>query len=178
MPHGPLKTKEKSYLTDAPLSDMPNTVKFYQAGLLHCQYNIHACWPSATPCREWLYRCSCNIYACWPSVAATNTAAVQTCLLVECCCKMDSCHSISMPADFLPLNPACLLAMCFSVCHNCWHGVSLSAVPVVWCLTLGHAFWCGASISAVPAGVVPHYRACLVVWYLTFSHVCLCGASL
>ena len=38
MPPGPLEIKEESYLTDAPPSDMPtNTVKLYQARLLHCQ---------------------------------------------------------------------------------------------------------------------------------------------
>ena len=42
MPPGPLENKEKSYLADAPSSDMPaNTVKLYQPRLLHCQYNIH-----------------------------------------------------------------------------------------------------------------------------------------
>ena len=42
-PLGPLKIKEKSYLTDAPLSDMPtNNVKLYQPRLIHCPYNIHA----------------------------------------------------------------------------------------------------------------------------------------
>ena len=41
--HGTLEIKEKSYLTDAPPSDMPiNTVKLYQPRLLHCQYNLHA----------------------------------------------------------------------------------------------------------------------------------------
>ena len=40
---GPLEIKEKSYLTDAPPSDMPtNNVKLYQPRLLHSQYNIHA----------------------------------------------------------------------------------------------------------------------------------------
>ena len=34
--------KEKSYLADAPPSDMPtNNVKLYQPRLLHCQYKIH-----------------------------------------------------------------------------------------------------------------------------------------
>ena len=43
MPPGTLEIKEKSYLTDTPPSDMStNTVKLYQPGLLHCQYNIHA----------------------------------------------------------------------------------------------------------------------------------------
>ena len=41
MPPGLLEIKEKSYLTDAPLLDMPtNNVKFYQPRLLQCQYNI------------------------------------------------------------------------------------------------------------------------------------------
>ena len=43
MSPGPLEIKEKSYLTNAPPSDMPtNTVKLYQPRLLHCQCNIHA----------------------------------------------------------------------------------------------------------------------------------------
>ena len=43
MPPGPLEIKEKSYLIDAPPSDMPtNTVKLYQPRPIHCQYNIHA----------------------------------------------------------------------------------------------------------------------------------------
>ena len=43
MPPDPLEIKEKSYLTDAPPSDMPTSnVKLYQPRLLHCQYNIHA----------------------------------------------------------------------------------------------------------------------------------------
>ena len=42
MPPGPLEIKEKSYLTDAPPSDMStNNVKLYQPRLLQCQYNIH-----------------------------------------------------------------------------------------------------------------------------------------
>ena len=76
MPHGPLEIKEKNYLTDASPSDMPtNNVK-------DC-YIVNTTYMS---CKELL--CRCNIYACWPSVTVTNTAAVQTCLLVECCCKM------------------------------------------------------------------------------------------
>ena len=43
MPPGPLEIKEKSYLTDAPPTDMlTNNVKLYQPRLLYCQYNIHA----------------------------------------------------------------------------------------------------------------------------------------
>ena len=41
MPPGPLEIKEKSYLTDAPPSNMPtNNVRLYQPRLLHCQYNV------------------------------------------------------------------------------------------------------------------------------------------
>ena len=56
------------------------------------------------PCRE-LCRCSCNIYARWPSVTVTNTSVVQTCLLVECCCKMDACWTVAT-------HLACLLTFC------------------------------------------------------------------
>ena len=46
MPSDPFEIKEKSYLTDAPPSDMPTkmptkTVKLYQPIMLHNQYNIH-----------------------------------------------------------------------------------------------------------------------------------------
>ena len=100
------------------------------------------------PCRDLLYRCSCNIYACWPSVTVCNTAAVQTCLLVEYCCKMDACcgHSINMPADLF-----------HSILHVCWR--------------------C-ASLYAIPAGMVSHYQPCLLVWCLIFSRACWRGASI
>ena len=124
MPPGPLKIKKKSYSTDASPSGMPtNTVKLYQARLLlHCRCNIHPCWSNATPCRDLLSCCSC-----WPSVfTATNTATGWVLLLDWC--MLDRCHS-TMHADLLPLNPACLLVLCFSICHTCWHGVSLTDVP-------------------------------------------------
>ena len=92
-------------------------------------------------------------------------------------------HSISMPVDLLPLNIACLLAVCFSICYTCWYGVSLSAVPagmvsnyqpclLVWCFIIGHAFWCSASLMVMSSGVVPHYRPCLLALYLTIGHAC------
>ena len=47
-----------------------------------------------------------------------------------------------MAADFLPLNPACLLVLCFSICHTYFYGVSLSAVPVgLMPHYIGQAFW-------------------------------------
>ena len=118
----------------------------------------------------------------WPSVfTATNTAAVQICLLVECCCKMES------------------LGLCHSILHVCWCCASQSAIPVgmvshyrlyllmwyfnisptvlVWCLSIGHAFWCGASLQAMPSGVVPHYQPCLLVCCLTISRAFRRGAS-
>ena len=97
--------------------------------------------------RELLWRCSCNIYAFWPNVTVTNTAAVRTCLLVECCCKLDACWTVAIqPAClqiFFSLNIACLLALSFSICYTCWYGVSLSAVS---------------------AGMVSHYQLCLRMW--------------
>ena len=134
------------------------------------------------PCRGLLCHCSCIIYACWPSVAVTNTAVGQTCLL-------DCCHSISMPADLLLLNDACLLALCFSICYTCWYGVSLSVMSagivshyqpclLVCRIIIGHDFWFGTSQSAMPVGVVPYYRSCLLVWCLTISHACWRGTSL
>ena len=97
-----------------------------------------------------------------------------------------------MLAGSLPLNLACKLVLCFSICHTCWYGVSLSAVPagvmphyrpyllmwclnispaeLVWCLSVGHAFWCGVSLQAIPSGVVPHYQPCLLVCCLTIGH--------
>ena len=96
-----------------------------------------------------LCRCSCNKYVFWSSVTSTNTTAVQTCLLVKWCarwvlagllplnqyacrsfttqsvCLPSFYHSISMPADLLPLIPACLLVLCISICNTCVNGVSL-----------------------------------------------------
>ena len=100
-------------------------------------------------CRELLCRCSCSIYACWPSVTVTNTAAVQTCLLVECCCKVDAYWTVTTQL-------ACLLTFCNPILHVCW--------------------LC-ASLSAIPAGMVSHYQPCLLVWCLTISRACWWGAS-
>ena len=74
MPPGPLKIKEKNYLAHASPSDMQtNTVKLYQARLLHCQYNIHAWWSSATPC---VAATAAYIYLHAGLVSLTSTAAV------------------------------------------------------------------------------------------------------
>ena len=102
-------------------------------------------------------------------------------------------HAYWLPADLLPLDIACLLALCFSICYTCWYGVSLSracrygislsAVPtgmvlhyrsclLVWYLTISHACWCGASLWDMPSGLVPHYRPCLLAWYLTIGLAC------
>ena len=158
------------------------TCQLYQARLLLCQYNMHACWSSAFPCRELLCCFSCNIYACQSSVTDTNTAAVQIWLLVECCCKMDACWTVAAQLS-------CLSIFCHLIVHVCWRCASLTAITggmvahyqpclLVWCLSLGDAFGRGASLSAMPAGVVPHYRSCLLVWFLTISHSCWYGASL
>ena len=103
MPPRLLEIKEKSFLTDAPQSDMhTNTVKLISQD---CYIVI--------PCRELLCSCSCNIYVCWPSVTVTNTAAVQTCLPVECCCKMGASWTVATQS-------ACLLTFCYSKLHVCW----------------------------------------------------------
>ena len=125
------------------------------------------------PCRDLLCHCSCNINACWPSVTVINTAAIQTCLLVECCCKMDACRTVATQSEclltFSSLNSACLLQPCVVLLYLLY--------LLVWCLTFSRVCWYGVSLSDVPAGVVLHYRSCLLVWYLTISHACLCGAS-
>ena len=146
------------------------------------------------PCRELLYRCSCNIYACWPSVTVRSQ---------HLSCSKHAYWSstaarwmlaglwplISMPADLLPLNNACLLVVCFSICYCCWYGVSLSAVPagvllhyrsclLALYLTISHACWCCASLKAMYAGVVPHCRSCLLAWRVTIGHACWRGTSI
>ena len=123
------------------------------------------------PCRELLCRCSCNIYVCWPSVTVTNTAAVQTCLLVECCCKMDACWTVA-------IQSACLLTFCQSIYMSAGGVLLYLLYLLVWFLTISPACWYVVLLSAVPAGLVLHYRACILVWYLTISHACLCVASL
>ena len=135
------------------------------------------------PCRELLCRCSSNIYACWPSVTFTNTTDVQTCLLIECCCKIDACWTVATQS-------ACLLTFCHSIMHVCW--LLYLLYLLVWCLTISRVCWYGVSLSAMPAGVVlhyrsfllfgtslsampvgvvPHFRSCLLVWCLTIGHV-------
>ena len=102
MPPGPLKMKEKT-----PPADMStNTVKPNQAFLL-LRASITYMIASPVPLR--VERClicrhSCSKYTRWPSATATSTSAVQTCLLVECCCKMEA------------LNPACPLVWWFYIC--------------------------------------------------------------
>ena len=71
----------------------------------------------------------CKMGACW----TVDTQSI---------CLSIFYHSISMPADLLPLIPACLLVLCICICHTCVYGVSLSAVPAV---------------------VEPHYSPCLLV---------------
>ena len=119
------------------------------------------------PRRDLLCRCSYYIYACWHSVTVTNTAAVQTCLLVECCCKIDTCSTVATQS-------ACLLTFCHSILQVCRRCASLSAIPagmvshyqpslLVWCFIIGRAFWFGTSLSAMHVGKVSHYRQCLLV---------------
>ena len=102
-------------------------------------------------------------------------------------------------AKSLPLKAASQLVLCFSICHTCWYGVLISAMPagvmphyrpyllmwclnislavLVWCLSIGHAFKCGASLHAMPSRVVPHSQSCLLVCCLTIGHAFWRGAS-
>ena len=153
--------------------------------MLCFQCNIHACWSSETP---WLCRCSCNKYVFWTSVTSSNTAAVQTCLLVKCCARwvlagplllnQYACRSFTtqscMLAGVVYLYLPYLLVWCLTISRAYWCDASLSAMPsdvlshhrpclLVCCLIIGHAFGCGSSLSTMPIGVVPHYRPCLLV---------------
>ena len=107
------------------------------------------------------------MYACWPSVTVTNTAAVQTYLLVECYCKMDACWTV-----------ATLLTFCHSILHVCWRCASLMLYLLVWCLTLSRACLYGVSLSAMPAGIVCHYQPCLLAWCFIIGHAFWFGTSL
>ena len=121
---------QREKLLNAPPPDMPtNSVKPYQACLC---YVANVTFKFAEPVPLCVESCNCNKYACWASA-------------VECCCKMNA-YSISMPANHLLLNPACMIS-----------GASLSAIPacvvphyqpclLLWCLNIGHACWCGASL--------------------------------
>ena len=138
MPPGPLKIKYKRYSADAPNSDMPtNTVKLYQARLLlHCQCNEHACWSSATSCREFLSCCSCNIYTCWPSVLCFSTC--NTCW-----------YGVSLstvPAGVVPSFRPYPLVWCLTISRACWCDASLKGMPSGVAPHYHHACWCDASL--------------------------------
>ena len=103
------------------------------------------------------------------------TTAVGTCLLVECCWKMDACWTVATQS-------ACLPIFCHSTMNSRWSGASLSVIPagvlshyqpclLIYCLTIDHTCWCCASLSAELSGVVPLYRPCLLVWYPTISQL-------
>ena len=155
------------------------------------------------PCKKLLCRCSYDIYACWPGVIATNTAAVETCLLVECCCKMGTWWTVATQS-------ACRSSFWNSILHLWWHCASLADIPagvvshyqsclLVWCLllallvcvvsyyqqcllvwglTIDHACLCGVSIKAMHSSVVLHYQPCLLMWCIVIRHAFWCGTSL
>ena len=136
-PPGSLQIKEKSY------SKLLNRCPFIRHANLNCETLVgktiatllvrHTyCCSSET---SWLCRCSCSKYVYWPSVTSTKTAAVQTCLLVECYCKMGACWTIATQSVWLPIF---------------YHSIL-------------HACWCCASLSAIPTFMVFHYQLCLLV---------------
>ena len=159
--------------------------------MLRCQCKIHACWSSETP---WLCPCGCTKYVFWSSITSTNTTAVQTCLLVECCARWVLAGPLQLnqyACRSFTTQSVCLPIFC-SFLHACWCCASLSAIPacmvshyqpclLVWSLTIGHAFWCDASLSAISSGVLSYYneyRPSLLVWSLIINHAHWCGASL
>ena len=125
MPPGPLEIKENSYLTDVPPSHCETLLAKTATLSIQHTCRVESCYVTADA-----------TYACWPRITVTNTAAVQTCLLVEYCCKMDACWTVATQS-------ACLLTFCHSILHVCsgvcWRCVSLSA------------------------GMVSHYQPCLLV---------------
>ena len=134
MAPGPLKIKEKSYLTDAPPSDMPpNTVKLYQLSIQN----------------------TCRVESCSVAAAAAYMPAVlvllpQTPLLFKHAYWL-SAAAIWMLAGPWPLKQHACRPFATQYCHSyCCYGVSLSAVPadvvsyykpcnLVWCLTISRA---------------------------------------
>ena len=130
---------QKEKLLDASLPDMPtNNVKPRKAC---CQNIIYFRWYSATPCRELLCRCNGNKYACWPSTTTLNTAAVQTCLLVECCRKTNDYWTVTTQSVCLPI-------FSHSILHAGWCNASISDIHagVMSCYEPCHSCWCGASL--------------------------------
>ena len=121
-----------------------------------------------------------------------NTAAVQTCLLVECCCKMDACWTAAtqsaclltfvthycISAGVVLLHVLYLLVWCLTISCACWCGASYRSYLLVWYITISHACWCGASLEVMPSYVVPHCRSCLLVWCLIKCHACWRDTSL
>ena len=99
---------------------------------------------------ESCYVAAAETYACWPCIIiTTNTAAVQTCLLVECCCKRDASWTVATQS-------ACLSIFCHSILHVCWYCGSLPYLLAL-CLAISRVCRCGTSLSAMPVGVVPHF---------------------
>ena len=112
-------------------------------------YFVNTIWMPAGPVPIRVECCYVASSACRPSITSTSTAAVQACLLVECCCKMDAGWTVAT-------SLACLPIFCRSILHVCLR--------------------C-ASLYAITAGMVSHYQSCLLVWYLTLGDAFRCGAS-
>ena len=165
MPPGPLEIKEKSYLTDKVL-------------LLHqtCQLTL---WNFISQDCKMSIQHTCLVKSCYVAAAARYMPAglmllSQTPLLFKHVYWL-STAARWMLAGLWPLNQH---ACCHPILHDCWHCVSLSAIPagmvshyqpclLVWWIIMGHAFWFGTSLSAS-----------LLVWCLTIGHAFCCGASL
>ena len=142
---------------------------------LNCETSVDYCYVvNATDMPAGPVRLHCYVAAAATNMYSGLVYLPQTPLLskhaywlsdVQDGCLLDLCHSISllifnhsisMPADLLPLIHACLLVFCISIYHTFVYVVSLSAVP---------------------ADVEPHYRPCLLVWCLIISHTFWCVVS-
>ena len=153
MPFGPLEIKEKSYLTDAPPSDMPtNTVKLLlvRTATLSIQH-------------------TCHVGSCYvPAATAATYMPAGLMLLSQTPLLFKHAYRLSTAARWI------LAGLWTLNQHACWPFVTqyyMSAGIVL-------LYLCLLYYSAVSAGVVNHYRSCLLVWYITISHACWCGASL
>ena len=166
MPPGPLEIREKSYLTDAPPSDMPtNNVKLYQqkTATLSIQHICHV---------E-----SCNVGAAATYMPAPLVLLSPTPLLFKHAYWLSGAARC-MLARLWPLNQHACCPFVTQYCMSAGVVLLYLLYLLIWCLTISRACWYGVSLSAVPAGVVLHYRPCPLVCYLTINHACWCGASL
>ena len=145
MPPGPLENKEKSYLTDAPPSDMPtNTVKLYKSvrtATLSIQH-------------------TCRVESCYVAAAATYMPAGLV-LLSQTPLLFKHAYRLSTAARWIHAGLKTLNQ------HACWPFVTQYYMSAGIVLLYLYLLYLLVSLSAVSAGVVNYYKSCLLVWYIT-----------